>query len=350
MTDAPTSDAYSKAGVNIDEANRAVRSIGDLIASTRTPRVQSELGVFAGFFAYPDETSERLLVTSMDGVGTKLKLSAQSGRWTDAGFDIVSHCTSDILVHGARPLFFLDYIGAGKLEVPMVHALVAGMSEACRLAGCALIGGETAEMPGVYGEGDCDVVGTVIGEVLRSHLVDGKRIESGDVLIGLPSIGLHTNGYSLARSILGTDSRPDVLGECPGDDGLSWADLLLARHQLYLPTVAPLLGSDRLTGMVHITGGGLTENIPRILPPGCQARIDRSTWQPLPVFRHLIERGNIEREEAHRVFNMGIGFVLLCREADAASVQEELRGSGAEPVVIGRVEAGTAGVCYGETV
>ncbi|MCA9727097.1 MAG: phosphoribosylformylglycinamidine cyclo-ligase, partial [Candidatus Eisenbacteria bacterium] len=276
---------YREAGVDIDEGNLAVRSLRPFVESTRTPRVVGGVGAFAGLFAYPRPDSDTLLVASMDGVGTKLRLSAHLGRWKDAGFDIVSHCVSDILVMGARPLFFLDYVGMGKLHASVVADLVEGMAEACRPCGCALLGGETAEMPGVYPDGEADVVGTILGEVSRSRLIDGRRIEVGDRLLGLSSIGLHTNGYSLARKILGSDERPSVFAERPDPAGATWGDLLTARHRLYFPLVEPLLATDAIRGMAHITGGGLTENIPRILPAGTRAAIDRSAWPVPPVFR-----------------------------------------------------------------
>ncbi|MCA9755080.1 MAG: phosphoribosylformylglycinamidine cyclo-ligase [Candidatus Eisenbacteria bacterium] len=336
--------SYRDAGVDIDEAQTAVRGIQAMVASTRTSRVESELGVFAGFFAYPDAGSERLLVASTDGVGTKLKLTAQLGRWADAGFDIVSHCTSDILVHGARPLFFLDYIGTGKLSAAVVEQLVSGMSEACRATGTAILGGETAEMPGVYGSGDLDLVGTLVGEVKRSDLVDGRSIRPGDVLLGLASIGLHTNGYSLARRIVGSDARPEVLGESPEAGGPTWGDMLLARHRLYFPRVSPLLGQVPIEGMVHITGGGLVDNTPRILPAGCRAHIRVGSWPVLPVFRHLVERGGMDRAEAHRVFNMGIGYVLIVRPEQVAEVQARLAETGEPAFEIGTIETGERGV------
>ena len=336
--------SYRAAGVDIDEAHAAVRGIQALVASTRTPRVESELGAFAGFFAYPDAGADRLLVASTDGVGTKLKLTAQLGRWADAGFDIVSHCTSDILVHGARPLFFLDYIGTGKLSSRVVAELVSGMAEACRATGAALLGGETAEMPGVYSPGDIDVVGTLIGEVRRGDLVDGRTIRPGDVVLGLASWGLHTNGFSLARRLLGTDAQPGILEHRPVPDGATWADLLLARHRLYFPRVAPLLGQVPIEGMVHITGGGLLDNIPRILPEGCSAVLSLDGWPVLPVFRHLVQKGGLGREESHRVFNMGIGYVLIVRPGRVGEIQARLGETGEPAFEIGRIESGERGV------
>jgi phosphoribosylformylglycinamidine cyclo-ligase len=220
------------------------------------------------------------------------------------------------------------------------------MSEACRQCRCALLGGETAEMPGVYPEGEADVVGTIIGEVERSRVVDGRRIQPGDRLLGLASIGLHTNGYSFARKILGSDERPQVLQERPDPAGATWADLLTVRHRLYFPVVEPLLGDGRIRGMAHITGGGLTENVPRILPAGTTALIRAGAWPVPPVFRHLVDRGGIESEEAHRVLNMGIGFVLVVGPADVEDVRRDLRNAGEEAFDIGAIEPGNPAVRY----
>lgn len=339
---------YRAAGVDIDEGNAAVRRLKPYVESTRTPRVVGGVGAFAGFFAYPERDSERLLVASTDGVGTKLKILAQLGDWHGAGFDIVSHCTSDILVHGAKPLFFLDYIAMGKLSAEVVAELVRGMAEACRPVGCALLGGETAEMPGVYAPGECDVVGTLIGEIERSKLIDGSAIRPGDVILGLASVGLHTNGYSLARRILGSDSRPEVLTEKPDGGGPTWGELLGARHHLYFPAVHALLEFADVHGMAHITGGGLTENVPRILPEGCEAQINPARWAVLPVFRHLVSRGRVAFEEAHRVWNMGIGYVLVLPAAEAPKAAAFLAERGETVYEIGRIESGSRAVRYPE--
>ncbi len=336
--------SYRDAGVDIDAATSAVDRIKVLAKSTRTERVESDLGVFAGFFSFPDAGSERLIVASTDGVGTKLRLYGQLDQWEDAGFDIVSHCTSDILVHGARPMFFLDYVGAGKLDPDVVVRIVSGVTEACRMTGCALLGGETAEMPGIYNHGDLDVVGTIIGEVSRSSLVDGRSIEAGDILLGLSSDGLHTNGFSLVRKLLGSDDRPEVLGECPAGSARTWGELVGTRHRLYFPQVAPLLGRVAIQGMVHITGGGLLDNVPRILPSGVSARIRRAAWDVPEVFRHLTSLGEMDPSESHRAFNMGIGYVLIVRPWDVSEVQAILSEHGEPAVEIGHVEEGGEGV------
>lgn len=342
--DGPTT--YRAAGVDIDEGNAAVRRLKTHVESTRTPRVVGGVGAFAGFFAYPDRDSMRLLVASTDGVGTKLKILAQLGDWHGAGYDIVSHCVSDILVHGARPIFFLDYIAMGRLSAEVVSELVRGMAEACRLVGCALLGGETAEMPGVYAPGECDVVGTLIGEIERARLLDGSAVRPGDVILGLASEGLHTNGYALARRIVGSDARPGVLDERPDPDGPTWGQLLGARHHLYFSAVHPLLEHVTVHGMAHITGGGLTENLPRILPEGCQARIDPARW-PIPdVFRHLVARGRVAFAEAHRVWNMGIGYVVVLPPEAVQEASAFLAERGESVHEIGTIERGEPGVCY----
>jgi phosphoribosylformylglycinamidine cyclo-ligase len=336
----PQAPAYRRAGVDLEEGERAVRRLGRWARETRTPRVVGGIGAFAGFFAYPEPDSERLLVSSMDGVGTKLKLAAQLGRWKGVGYDIVAHCVNDILVHGARPLFFLDYIAAGSLSAAVVEELVEGMSAACRESGCALIGGETAEMPGVYAAGEGDVVGTIVGEVDRSELIDGRGIEAGDRILGLPSAGLHTNGFSLARRLLGSDADPAILREKPAGSSLSWADLLLETHRLYLPQLGPLLSPPRVRGLSHVTGGGLPGNLPRILPEGTRAVVRRDAWPVPPVFGHLLARAEIDLDERYRVFNMGIGMAIVVGAAESEGVRRTLEEGGAAPLEIGWVERG----------
>jgi len=332
--------AYRTAGVDLVEAQSALQALAGPVRSTHTPRVLAKPGAFAGFFAYPDPSSERLLVSSMDGVGTKMRVAAMAGRFLDAGYDIASHCVNDILVHGATPLFFLDYIGAARLSAKVVGELVSGMAEACRESGCALIGGETAEMPGIYGEGDWEVVGTIIGEVDRSRLIDGATIQPGDRILALTSWGLHTNGYSLARHALELEQRPERLDErCPGSDS-TWADLLLARHRMYLPFVRPLLGRSLVHGMVHLTGGGIVENVPRILPVDCRAVFDRTRWNIPPVFAELCRLGRVEDDERYRVFNMGLGFLLVVRAPDVARICDELEALGERPLEVGWIERG----------
>jgi phosphoribosylformylglycinamidine cyclo-ligase len=321
-----------------------VDRIRALARRTYTPRVESDIGVFAGFFSFPEPGSNRLLVASMDGVGTKLKLAAQTGRWRGVGYDLVSHCVNDILVHGARPIFFLDYIGTGKLDRDAVGELMEGMTEACLESGCSLIGGETAEMPGMYPAGELDLVGTIVGEVERSRLVDGAGIVAGDRIIALPSSGLHTNGYSLARRILGSDDDPAVLQAGIADGGGPLADLLLARHRMYLAPVRPLLEAGLVRGMAHITGGGIPGNLPRILPPGVRAVVQRDLRSVPPLFAYLVARGGVDAEEAWRVFNMGVGFLAVVSRDHAREACDRLAAAGADPWEIGWIEEGPAGV------
>jgi phosphoribosylformylglycinamidine cyclo-ligase len=337
---------YRQSGVDIDAGNEAVRRIRSLARATFTPGVLSEIGSFGGLFA-PDLTGVRepVLVSSADGVGTKLKVAFMSGRHTTVGADLVNHCVNDILVQGARPLFFLDYLATGRLSPDVAEQVIAGVSRACRENGCALIGGETAEMPGFYADGEYDIAGFIVGLVDRSRIVDGRRITPDDVIIGLPSAGLHTNGYSLARTIifdrcgLSPDAVPDELG-------MSVADALLAPHRSYLSTIAPLLDAGVVKGMAHITGGGITENVPRVLPPGCDAEIARTAWAVPPLFRFLQARGGVADAEMFRAFNMGMGLVIICAADDALQVEAAL--SRHEPGMrrIGRVVAGDRRVRY----
>lgn len=336
-------DRYREAGVSLERGQESVRRIKDRVRSTFGPRVESSIGSFGGFFAYPDPGSDRLLVSSMDGVGTKLRLAAKVNRWEGVGYDIVSHCVNDILVHGARPLFFLDYIGAGSLDPDVVEAVIRGLVEACSEASCALIGGETAEMPGVYPEGELDLVGCIIGDVKRTEIIDGSQSKPNDKLIGLASDGLHTNGYSLARKIV-----LDEAGLGPGDmlegTGMPVADALLARHRMYLPALAGVLGRLPVHGMAHITGGGIPENLPRALRSGLRAEVDRSSWEVPALFRSIQSLGSVDRDEMYSVFNMGIGFVLVVPEDSERAWIEALEEKGEKVVQIGRAVEGEPGV------
>ncbi len=318
---AQPSSLYAAAGVDIDAGDRAVDLMKAAVRSTFTPNVLADIGSFGGLFALTDLPSQPLLVASTDGVGTKVKLAAQHGRWQGIGQDIVNHCLNDILVQGARPLFFLDYIAADKLVPENVAAVALGMAEACRAAGCALLGGETAEMPGVYTAGSCDVAGTIVGLVDQDVLLPRlHEMQPGDLLFGLPSSGPHTNGYSLIRQILtGRDLQQ------PLEDDVPLLDAALAPHASYLAPVQLLAEAGiAVKGLAHITGGGLVENVPRILPAGLRAHIDRWSWNVPPVFCRLLDWSGMDLDEAYRVFNMGIGMVVVIAAEQASSVQSVL--------------------------
>ncbi len=341
---APPGLSYRDAGVDIDAMNEALAEIKTLAGGTATGDVLSRIGGFGGLFAvrgYKDP----VLVASVDGVGTKLKVAIDAGIHHTVGADLVNHCINDILVQGAVPLFFMDYFATGRLEPRVIVEVVRGMAGACREAGCALLGGETAEMPGFYGAGDYDVAGFIIGMVEKDHIITGETIRPGDVLLGLPSTGLHTNGYSLARKIL-FERR----GLAPDDPlpglGTTVAKALLAVHRSYLGPLRGLIGDARLRGLAHITGGGITDNLPRILPAGCGAEVDRAAWEVPPLFRLLQEWGGVSDAEMARTFNLGIGMIAVVRPGDAAAVSEHLRAAGETPAVIGRITAGDGTVRY----
>jgi phosphoribosylformylglycinamidine cyclo-ligase len=338
---------YRQAGVDIDAANETVRRIRELARSTATSGVLSEIGSFGGLFALdPARCRAPVLVSSADGVGTKLKVAFLAGDHSTVGEDLVNHCVNDILVQGAEPLFFLDYLATGRLSPGVAEDVVAGIARACRANGCALLGGETAEMPGFYAEGEYDLAGFIVGLVERERIVDGRAIEKGDVLIGLPSSGLHTNGYSLARRIVFDEMGLGVEDALPGTD-LTVHAALLAPHRSYLDLVRPLLGADRILGMAHITGGGISENLPRVLPAGTAAEIDRAAWVVPPLFRVLAESGRVSAPEMFRTFNMGIGMILVCRREAAPAVLQALASRGERDArVIGRIVAGDRDVRY----
>ncbi|MEO7888824.1 MAG: phosphoribosylformylglycinamidine cyclo-ligase [Vicinamibacterales bacterium] len=327
---------YQQSGVSIDAGNEAVRRIKSLARATYTAGVLSGVGSFGGLFALDGSVSDPVLVSSADGVGTKLKLAFMTGVHNTIGADLVNHCVNDILVQGARPLFFLDYLATGRLSPDIAEQVVAGIARACRENGCALLGGETAEMPGFYAEGEYDVAGFVVGIVSRSHVIDGARIVAGDALIALPSSGLHTNGYSLARRIafdvlgLRVDSEVTELGETVGQ-------ALLRTHRSYLPQVSPLLEGGRIKGMAHITGGGITENLPRVLPEGLTFEINRGSWQVPPLFAWLQGAGQVSDDEMFRAFNMGVGLILVSDAGDAGELLGALRASGEPAWLLGNV-------------
>jgi phosphoribosylformylglycinamidine cyclo-ligase len=335
---------YASAGVDIDAANRATEKIKELARATFNARTLSEIGSFGGMFdgAFP-AMRQPVLVASADGVGTKLKIAFATGIHNTIGRDLVNHCTNDILVQGARPLFFLDYIASGKLAPETVASIVEGIANGCRENGSVLLGGETAEMPGFYADGEYDVAGFIVGVVDRDRVIDGHAIAPGDVVLGLPSVGLHTNGYSLARKLFfeeagcAPDTYLDDLGETIGA-------ALLKAHVSYLGALDGLLDSGKIKGLAHITGGGLLENIPRILPEGACVAIKRGTWPVLPIFELMQRIGNIEDAEMYRTFNMGIGMVVVCAESDAAEITSRVRAHGFNCFEIGRVCEGPRSV------
>jgi phosphoribosylformylglycinamidine cyclo-ligase len=338
---------YKASGVDIDAGNEAVRRIRSLARGTFTPGVLSDIGSFGGLFRLDrDRYQEPVLVSSADGVGTKLKVAFMTGRHGTVGADLVNHCVNDILVQGAEPLFFLDYLATGRLDPAVAAEVVGGIAGACRENGCALLGGETAEMPGFYADGEYDIAGFIVGIVERSRVIDGRSIVPGDELIGLPSAGLHTNGYSLARRVLFETTGWTADTVVP-ELGATLGDALLAPHRSYLPLVRPLLPGQRLKGLAHITGGGITENLPRVLPEGCSAEIDLRAWSVPPLFQLLQERGQIPRDEMFRAFNMGIGLVLVCAPGETEQIINTLARNGEPQAVrIGFVVSGSREVIY----
>jgi phosphoribosylformylglycinamidine cyclo-ligase len=311
---------YRQSGVDIDAGNETVRRIKSLARATFTPGVLSDIGSFGGLFRLDrDRFQDPVLVSSADGVGTKLKVAFLTGRHDTIGADLVNHCINDILVQGAEPLFFLDYLATGRLSPDVAEQVVGGIARACRENGCALIGGETAEMPGFYADGEYDLAGFIVGAVDRTKIVDGRTIVPGDVLIGLPSTGLHTNGFSLARHVFFEIAglQPDTFVR---ELGATAGAALLAPHRCYLPIVGPLLKREHVKGLAHITGGGITENLPRILPEGCAAEVDLNAWSVPPIFRFIEERGAVSRDEMYRTFNMCICLVVACTARDAERV------------------------------
>ncbi len=332
--------AYSRAGVDIDAGNRAVALMKVAVRSTFTAAVLSDLGSFGGLFdaAGIKDMSAPILVASTDSVGTKTKVAARFNRWDTLGQDLVNHCINDILVQGASPLFFMDYVAAAHLDPEQVAILVGGMAQACRAASCALLGGETAELPGVYEPGEVDVVGTIVGIVERDQLLGADRVQPGDVIVGMPSTGLHTNGYSLARAAL-ADQDWQIT---QSDLGCSIGEALLEIHRSYLEAVQKLrtAGVD-LHALAHITGGGIVENLPRVLPPGVGATIRRGAWPELPIFGLIQRAGDVAAVEMFRVFNMGLGMLAVLPSQQAALAVETLEGAG---YIVGEISTGRGGV------
>jgi phosphoribosylformylglycinamidine cyclo-ligase len=337
---------YASSGVDINRQDEALARIKPLVKRTRTPGVRSDIGLFGGLFSAAFPEARPILVSSMDGVGTKMKVARLAGVWNTVGGDLVNHCINDILVQGARPLFFLDYIAAQRLEPAVIEALVEGMSRACLQAGCALIGGELAEMPGVYEAGEVDVAGTIVGVVDEDRLLPRLGdMAAGDVLLGLPSSGLHTNGYSLARKVCFEVAGLGVGDLLPGT-GTTVGEALLAQHRSYLPFLMPLVEARRILAMAHITGGGLTDNLPRVLPAHLDAEIHPANWEIPPLFRFLMERSAMPLEDARRSFNLGVGMVLIVRPEEAGPVLEALQAQGEAAFPVGALVPGTGKVAY----
>ena len=337
--DSPRLD-YRAAGVDLDAADRAKKAIKSLVASTHDRHTLSGMGSFGGMYAVPGGLEAPVLVSSADGVGTKLKVAFLSGRHDTVGADLVNHCVNDILVQGARPLFFMDYLATGDMDPGVVGQVVTGVARACRDNGCALLGGETAQMPDFYAPGEYDLAGFIVGIAERGALLDGSRTRAGDVLVALASTGLHTNGYTLARRIVF-----DVLGLDAGsrfpDSGATVADTLLAVHRSYLASLAPELEGGTVRALAHVTGGGIPGNLPRSLGPGLGARVDTSSWRPPAVFGVLARAGGVARGEMYRVFNMGVGMLAVVAPGEADGLVSRLRDRGEEAWVAGEVVAGS---------
>ncbi len=338
--------SYASSGVDISRQDEALRRIKPHVKATKTPGVRSDIGLFGGLFDARFAEAKPILVSSMDGVGTKMKVARRAGIWDTVGQDLVNHCINDILVQGARPLFFLDYIAAQQLEPEVIEQIVKGMAIACRNSASALIGGELAEMPGVYAEGEVDVAGTIVGVVDEADLL--PRLDAmgeGDVLIGLPSSGLHTNGYSLARKVCFELEKLEVNDTVPGTTQ-TVAQALLAIHRSYLSQVMPLVKEHKLVAMAHITGGGLTDNIPRVLPETLNAEIDTASWQIPALFRYLMEKGGLGIEDARQALNLGVGMVLVVKAERLEEVLAELHAAEEPAWVMGRLVKGTGVVSY----
>ena len=332
---------YGSAGVDLDASNAAKNRIKELVESTFTPGVVGGFGGFGGMFRLPDGLDRPVLVSSADGVGTKIKVAIEAGRHDTIGRDLVNHCVNDILVQGALPLFFLDYVAFGKLDPEVVEAVVAGVAAGCRDNGCALIGGETAEMPGLYTPPDYDLAGFIVGYVEERRVLGPQRVRADDVLVGLPSSGLHTNGYSLARKIVADRLQLRPNDAFPGGGG-TVAEVLLGEHRSYLRALKPVV--DRLHALAHITGGGLPGNLDRALPPGVDAVVDTSSWKVPNVFRVLMEAGSVEPPEMFRTFNMGVGMVAICAPSDVDAVLSAAASAGVAGWILGSLKQGTGAV------
>jgi phosphoribosylformylglycinamidine cyclo-ligase len=336
---------YADAGVNIDRANRTKQRIKYLAHKTFTKSVLSEIGGFGGMFSIPLKYKDPILVSSVDGVGTKLKVAFEMNVHHTVGGDLVNHCVNDIAVQGAAPMFFMDYLATGKLEPEIAEKVVEGIAEACKHNGCALIGGETAEMPGFYPEGEYDLAGFIVGVVERERVVNGKTVEPGDVILGLPSNGLHTNGYSLARKLLFEIAgyTPDTyVNEMKGKVG----NELMKPHRSYWPILRKLIDGECVSALAHITGGGITDNLPRVLPRGTGAVVELGSWPVLPIFEHMQKLGNVPQDEMLRTFNMGLGMLLVVPSKKFKKAQTLLDRASEKFYTVGRVVKGDRKVTY----
>ncbi|MBR3086394.1 MAG: phosphoribosylformylglycinamidine cyclo-ligase [Kiritimatiellae bacterium] len=338
---AAKNSAYASAGVDIDSKMQGIQSIKKMVSTTATKGSVGGIGNFGGLFKSPG--ADYLLVGSTDGVGTKLKVACLAKRHATVGEDLVNHCVNDILVQGAEPLFFLDYVGASQFNGAMFHDIVSGLVRGCRANGCALLGGETAELPGVYPQGEYDLVGTIVGAVRKSKIITGEKIKPGNVIIGLASGGLQTNGYTLARRVIFDVCGLTVNDFLPGTR-TKISDALLATHRSFLKPVKAVLAKMPINGMAHITGGGFPDNIPRVLPTKCHAVIDRNAWKIPPIFEFIERVGKVAHDEMYRVFNMGVGFLLIVDRNKAAKALEILKATRTQASVIGEIVAKPRGV------
>ena len=336
---------YRDVGVDLASADRAKGAIAPLLRGASDENTLSGLGAFGGLYAMPADLSEPVLVASADGVGTKLKVAFTTGRHDTVGRDLVNHCVNDILVQGARPLFFLDYLAVGDLDESVVESVVGGVARACRENACALLGGETAEMPDFYQEGEYDLAGFIVGMADESRVPNTARVRTGDLLVGLPSSGIHTNGYSLVRKLffeqerMSVDTQVESLGKTLGEE-------LLIPHRNYLPSLRNLVGQDALHAVAHVTGGGITDNLARVLPPALDARVRRDSWENLPIFHLIQELGRVEEAEMYRTFNMGLGMILVVDRDGMGTVARELERAGESHVLVGEIGKGEGKVRY----